>query len=422
MAPRIVAPAPGLYKNGSRLWVRTVRAPLSGLVPKSLSTGTADPRRANAVLATVRAMEANPTQYAWLAQALAGEITLDQLYTHHAAGTLHLLRDRLNNAARAADDPDLSPWVDRWIKDHLATLDIEESSRENYARQVRYFIPAGAPFPKTRLTEDYVKAQLAALTGARHDHSAKASTGTRRRYIAALQLFLKYARRRVPLENPIEGADWLPKNGSARAIYWEHDRRLAVLANLPGQAKAAMALVLGSGIELGALLAMKGAHVGSAEERTIVAPGSKNEYREERTIFVDQWAWDIFYPGVKGIKPDAPLWTYTDDGKFLRTLFYQAQVLAGLIPKPTVSPTTGKLEWSKVAPHTIHDGRHTYAINRALGLDGEEPQGVDFIAHNLGHADEQMVIRIYKKANVRDRLRLLQTRRAQQAAKAAGAK
>jgi hypothetical protein len=42
---------------------------------------------------------------------------------------------------------------------------------------------------------------------------------------------------------------------------------------------------------------------------------------------------------------------------------------------------------------------------------GEEPQDAAFCANQLGHADEQMVLKIYKKANIKERLRLIQLRR-----------
>jgi integrase len=229
----------------------------------------------------------------------------------------------------------------------------------------------------------------------------------------------------VPLtEDPFDDTAWLPNNGSPRSTFYEHDQVKHVLDQLEGEDKAAVALIFGSGIELGALLAMKRAHVGSDSERTIVAPGTKNEFREERTIFVDEWAWKIFYPHAKSIiSPRAPLWSYNPGtgGKDLRETFYWAQVRAGLIDEPAKNPKTGKLLWGQVKPHTLHDARHSYCINRSLGLDGEEPQDAAFCANQLGHADEQMVLKIYKKANVKERLRLIQLRRSQQrAAKAAG--
>jgi len=423
MAKREVTPVAGLYKNGTRWWVRTVRAPLVGTT-KSLSTGTTDTARANRIKALVDEFATNPTQYEWLSLAVAGEVSLDQLYTHHAAGTLATLREQLK-AAKASDaDADLDPIVTKWEKEHLATLGISQTSKDNYLRQVRKLIPAGVRFPASKFNEDTLKATLAGLTGARHDREAVLSGGAKRRHVVAWQLFYKYARKRGPIfQNPFEDADWLPKNGSPRSTFYEHERVLKVLEQLHGEDKAAMALVFGSGIELGALLAMKGAHVGAKDSRTIIAPGTKNEHREDRTIFVDDWAWKIFYEHARFITPRGHLWNYRESngGKELRDAFYTAQVNAGLIAEPEKSKETGKLLWGRVKPHTIHDARHSYCINRSLGLDGEEAQDAAFCANQLGHADETMVLKIYKKANVKERLRLIQQQQIRKAAtKAAG--
>jgi integrase len=424
MAKREITPVAGLYKNGQRWWVRTVVAPLIG-VQRPLSTGTTDVSRANRIKAMLRDFEENPTTYEWLTLAVQGDVSLDLLYVHHAAGTLHRLREQLAAAKASEADADLDPWVTRWEKEHLATLGISQNSKDNYVRQVRRLIPAGERFPKSQFTEDVLKACLASLTGARHDRSAVLSSSAKRRHVVAWQLFFKYARkpnRANIAHNPFEEADWLPANGSARSTFYEHDRVLKVLEQLHGEDKAAMALVFGSGIELGALLAMKGAHVGAKDSRTICAPGTKNEHREDRTIFVDAWAWKIFYEHARLVTPRGCLWNYraSNGGRELRDAFYTAQVAAGLIAEPERSETSRKILWGPVKPHTIHDARHSYCVNRSLGLDGEEPQDASFCANQLGHADETMVLKIYKKANVKDRLRLIQQQQVMKAAKAAG--
>jgi integrase len=426
MAKREVTPVAGLYKNGTRWWVRTVRAPLVGTT-KSLSTGTTDTARANRIKALVDEFATNPTQYEWLSLAVAGEVSLDQLYTHHAAGTLATLREQLK-AAKASDaDADLDPIVTKWEKEHLATLGISQTSKDNYLRQVRKLIPAGVRFPASKFNEDTLKATLAGLTGARHDREAVLSGGAKRRHVVAWQLFYKYARKRGPIfQNPFEDADWIPANGSPRSTFYEFDKVQKVLQYLEGEDKVAAALVFGSGIELGALLNMKGAHIGSTLEDgrgMIVAPGSKNEHREDRSIFVDAWAWKIITPHTDTILPRGSLWSYNpkNGGKELRDAFYNAQVRAGFIDAPTKNPATGKELWGRVKPHTIHDARHSYCINRSLGLDGEEAQDAAFCANQLGHADETMVLKIYKKANVKERLRLIQQQQIRKAAtKAAG--
>jgi integrase len=184
-----------------------------------------------------------------------------------------------------------------------------------------------------------------------------------------------------------------------------------VLDKMAGEAQTMMMTIFGSGIELGALLAQTGASVNwRSSEQTMVAPGSKNEYREERTIFVRNWAWPALKEHARHVLPKAPLWTLNE--KQLREAFYNAQVAAGVIEAPAVSKRSGKKQWGAVNPHTIHDARHSYVVNAMLGLDGEEPIDIKQAAHQLGHADEQQVMKVYGKANIRQRLELIRRKAA----------
>lgn len=409
----------GLFKNGNRWWLR-VRSP--GGVVRKCSTGTDNLKEANKVAQMVEALRENRPQWEWLELLAAGEIELATVYNHYVTGTLHQLREQRAHAERRAADVDVEPWVEKWEKEHLAMQvkngALRQETADAYVRQVRALIPAGEPFPRSQFTEETLKAKLDALLDARS--GLPLSGSTRRRYVVAWQLFTKYARRRVPLEhNPFEFLDeWMPQNNSPRSTFYEFDKVRAVLDRMEGEARVAMTLVFGSGIELGALLRMTGASVGSNDERTIVAPGSKNEYREDRTIFVDRWAWPTVKEHARHVLPMAPLFTITEGE--LRQAFYEAQVAAGLIAQPEKSASY-KWLWHAVKPHTIHDARHSYCINRTLGLDGEPRQDAKFCAHQLGHADEQMVLRIYAKANVRERLRLIELREAREAGQREGA-
>jgi integrase len=410
MAKRETAPLPGLYKNGARWWVRTVRAPLLSAA-KSLSTGTDATARANAVLGMVRTMEDNPTQYAWLSLAHSGAVTLADLYNHFAAGTLDVLRDMVQKAEHAKADTDLRPAV-KDFAEYLQRLPISDKSKLDYENQVRFFIPDTAPFPKSRLTADYVQKRLGALTGSRTDRAAPASGSTKRRYLVALQQFTRWAYPRelidaLPLAGAFGKGGWAPKNGSARSTFYEFADVQKILDHVARQDdRAALALMFGSGIELGALSALAGRDLNAAE-RTVIAHGTKNVHREDRTIFVDKWAWEVFYEYARYVIGTGPIFHRT--AKQLRTAFYWAQVRAGLIAEPPVIEATGKRQWSAVKPHTLHDCRHSYCIIRALGQDGEEPRDTLYLSAQLGHADEQMITRVYKKANLRQRLALIRS-------------
>lgn len=408
----------GLYKNGRLWWMRV------NTVPRS--TGTDDLEIANRIIRMVRELAASEKTAHWLAPVVDGRVTLFELYEYRSAGTLNVLAESLREAQKDDEDADLDPWVQDWIETHLPAVDIGQRQRDEYARQVRALIPAGVRFPKSKFSEDTLKKALSSLVEPRSGRALTSST--RRRYAVAWKLFYRFARKRVPLDvNPFDDAEWIPANGSPRAMHWDHETTLAVLGKMEGEEKILMTLIFGTGAELGTgdasgVLKMEGRHVGpeptDADELPwVVIPGSKNASREDRTVFVNRWAWDVIRAYADTVKPRELLWKTKDaGGKTLREAFYRAQVAAGVLKEPPRSERTGKLLWGESDPHTIHDARHTYCVVRLLGLDGEPRQSIKFCATQLGHADEQMVMRIYGKANISQRLRQLELREARKRA------
>src|ERR1041385_5043492 len=97
--PRADQPLPGLYRNGARWWIRTVRAPLSDHT-KPMSTGTTDVAIANRIKSMVDDFPPNPSQFGWVELAVAGQIGLDLLHRNHAAGTLDRLRKQLSRGSK----------------------------------------------------------------------------------------------------------------------------------------------------------------------------------------------------------------------------------------------------------------------------------------------------------------------------------
>lgn len=123
---------------------------------------------------------------------------------------------------------------------------------------------------------------------------------------------------------------------------------------------------------------------------------------------MDEWAWDIFVwsaPHAVGSGRVFP-WSEATKGSALRESFYRVQVRAGLCEEPPKSPTGYSL-WSTLEIHTLHDCRHTYAVCRGLGLDGEARQGNEYLANQLGHANEVMVQRVYKNLSAARRRQML---------------
>lgn len=440
----------GLFQRPgtSKWWIAGVRSPIDSTLTKHLSAGTDDLALANKVLLLVRNWCSNGSekQREWIDRALRDPkaVKLIDLYNAAHRGELETFGGRLKAASVAALDSDLSIVVDDWIEKDLGTrADVRAFTKECYIKQVRYFIPEGQRLPKTKFTEQYVRDMLKAMTGARGDKTKKVKGGTQRNYIVGLSQFVRYALRNGVLTvDPLAFAGgkhgWAAKR-RARSTYHEYPRVREIIKRVwDREAHAALALIFGSGIELGGLLVQKRMHIGETlpdGRGTIVVPGQdsaldrsdrKNaDYRSERTIFVDAWAWKIVKPYVDSLNKlgRAPLWTWkpTTKGKQLRDKFYRAQVAAGFIEEPALTGK-GNPMWDAVQPHTLHDARHSYCINRSLGLDGEPARSAGFCASQLGHGSEQMVIMIYKKAKIEDRVRTLQLAAAMEEAtkKAAG--
>lgn len=412
-APRIETPVRGLYQNGRLWWVRTLRSPASGRT-KSTSTGYPDVATANRVAGMLDTLRDSRAQWDWFDRVIDGELTLRTLYERFAAGQLAALRVELDAAAAESDEEDdLAPLVDRWAREHLAQQvtfgNISARSAADYVRQTRAAIPAGEYFAASEFTEDVLKEQLGALEHGRTGGAL--SSSTLRRYLAAWRLFYKWARRQVELPaNPFEESDWQPGNAPPRDVYWEHDVRLRVLAQMTGEHRVAAQLMLGSGVELCALPAFTVGDVSGESERRVFAKGTKNQYRR-RHVWVDRWAWQDVFALAAGRAAYEPLFTaidWRDQARELRTQFYRAQVAAGLFPLPDAAPS-GRRRWASVANlHRLHDSRHTFVVCRILGLDGEPARDAKFCAHNLGHANEQMVLRIYGRLRLEERLRLLE--------------
>jgi integrase len=113
----------------------------------------------------------------------------------------------------------------------------------------------------------------------------------------------------------------------------------------------------------------------------------------------------IFYEGLVRGFPTMRVFTFKE--RELRTAFYQARLAAGLDSAPKRSPGTKKLLWGDVVGlQRTHDARHIYAVVQVAGLDGEKPRAIRFIAGQLGHVDQNMVVKIYGKATIEQTLEL----------------
>lgn len=399
----------GLYRRGNVWWIALVRSPIDPTLHKPLSTGTDNDALARRIRDTVRewCKDGSERQREWIDRALRDTkgVKLLDLYNASKRGELDQLRAQLDAAVVLKNDSDLHEWVERWIKDVMPKrvtkrgAPLSDTQRADYARQLRALLPGEKPFPCSKFNEEYLTGRLTSLGVAQN---------TMRNYTIPWRLCIRWARRKgAPIVgDPFEfSEEWMPSPSKPRNKVWTHVERMAVLDQMTGSAKAAAALMLGTGMELSAVLRLRGKDVSHDGTRTVFADGRKTEYRS-RHVTVDAWAWEMFSDNAPKAIGTAKVFPWKGRGSALRKAFYRAQVRAGLCEKPPMSGN-GYEEWKKVEVHTIHDCRHTYAVCRGYGLDGEAKQDTDYIANQLGHANAEMATRVYKNLSAARRRQLI---------------
>jgi integrase len=311
-----------------------------------------------------------------------GTLSVLELYDAHVKNETKRLRHNAN-------DPDLGEHVAPWLEWLEKRRQIKPRQRADYLRQVRTLVPDSRPFRRSKLTSKNIESWLTGLAS---------SGSTQNRYFAALRSFVKYLRTQGILDvNPLEAVE-PPRNAAPRSKYMPFEYVGRVLAAMPeGDSRAFIALAFGSGMERSALLGVQVSDV-IAKDRTLLAPGTKNANRR-RYVTVDRWAWVHVEPQMRSKIGCAPLF----DVDYERVIddFYAAQIAVGLVPPlpEGVTPRSAGKKGVSVRGlfHTLHDCRHTYAVNRMTGDDGEPRRDLQYIADQLGHSDLQMVSRIYAR-------------------------
>lgn len=375
----------GMFLRGNVWWCR-VRNPRTG-APVQVSLCTADLGQAQRVRAALSQMSDPRRGESDLVQRVCDrQLKAAELFGHFIENSTASLREGTN-------DPDLAQHVDRWHR-WLTTRSrkpLRGEQADDYLRQLRTLIPEGRVFRRSRLATRAVNAWLEGLP--------VASTSTRNRYYAALQSFVKYLRQNDVLSaNPLETVE-RPSNAPPRDNYRPFADVRAVLAAMPdGEERWYVGLAFGSGMERSALDNLTARDVIDADSRTLRAPGTKSAARD-RYVIVDAWAWQYVEKARRGKIGHAKLfqvnyWVMLD-------AFYAAQIAIGWTePLPAgITPRNAGQKGVSIRGkfHTLHDCRHSYAANRLTGDDGEPSRDLQFIADQLGHADLQMVSRVYAR-------------------------
>lgn len=318
------------------------------------SLGTSDPDTAKDVSDFLKRLR---KQRRWDALDLiySGELKPADAYDADREGRFILVIEEVRIKALRKSVPDLSPLVKEWGGQGRHTRS------EKYVKQVRAMIPEKVRYPVTDFTRGAVKRFLDSLDVERP---------TKNRYRAALMQFAHWLVEREILDvNPVRDVRGFGESRPREKwMSWE-DAQKVCDASHPVY-RALFAIMYGSGAEVGAALKLRHADF-NRKAKTLHLRGSKTPWRN-RTVRLEDWAWNRLHFVLDGLSlPDTQV--------FYRVSYdasYRAHVAA--------------CEALKLEGFTLHDARHTYAVNALK--KGYRPE---VVAHQLGHRDTTLVWRVY---------------------------
>jgi integrase len=266
-------------------------------------------------------------------------------------------------------DIDLSPLVDEWLVSLLARL--SPDTIQHYRTHVRTLVHKESRFPRSELTFERLAAWLSKID---------ASTGTRRKYHAAMMGFCRYLRARGILKtNPMQEVK-APRPGPPRCRYLEHSEVLEIVGALNEPYRTVVAVMHATGMELSVVLGLKRRDV-DLNRGEIRARGTKTRARD-RVVWIEPWAMEHLRVHCGALLPQAGLfptlnrWTVSDKHR-------EACAIVG------------------VDDYQLRDSRHTYAV-RAIRAGAS----FEAVARQLGHANTAMVAHIYGRFEPTERERL----------------
>lgn len=282
-------------------------------------------------------------------------LDLYDAWTFRHQGALDAIRERL-------DDVDLEPLVDEWLKALTAGKLRQSDTPERYRVHIRTLMPEGKRFPRSRLTYRTIVQWLAGL---------KVSDPTRRKYRAALSSFCKHlVKAEVLTTNPVATVE-PPKASPPRQRYLAMHDIVKLVEAQPEPYRTLSALMHGTGMEVSAALRVKRADIDPLT-RKVRAHGTKTHARD-REVYVDSWAWSYVERAMKHLTPGAPLFPGVDRWAASEAHRDACKELG-----------------EDFADYRMHDARHSYAV-RAIKAGAS----LEHVARQLGHADTQMVVKVY---------------------------
>ena len=313
----------------------------------------------------------------------ANTLMLGTLYDAWRFNRIAHLRDELRAADERRLEPDLRDHLESW-RSWLADR-VRNDTAEHYLAHVRTLIVTAAPFAVSSFTAPAIATWLASRTrlpqkrrpNATHsrrkeDAPARPVSGaTRRKYLAAVQSFAGYLVEIGVLPTNVARDVKAPKAAKPRVVELDLGDVKRIVEGAEQPFRALFAVLYGAGVEISAALSCVESDVNAAR-RELRARGTKAHTRD-RVVRIADWAWPFVEKHLKTLTPGERLfrginrWTVGD--------VHRERLHALALPH-----------------HRVHDARHFYAVRAVRAGTPYE-----LVARQLGHADVQMVARVYGK-------------------------
>lgn len=342
------------YPRGSVWWARL---PVADGSSHEVSLGLRDEVQATRALQALGAcFNADFWQRDIVYAVGRGDVSVSEFMVAYQRQELRPLAKRL-----AHPDPDLNEYVAAWQEWLRASKRTTDGTRAKYLQQLRALIPSGDPFPASRFTRGVLASFLSGL-----------NISAPNRYRAALSKFGRFlVEREVLAFNPVRDVQCAKERAPRMRYLLRDEAQRLIDALTPTEARAFHALMCGSGMEIGAVLALRHRDVELATGR-LQAHGTKRLDRDRAVYVTEIWCWDIVKSWIREhpALPAAPVF---------RMGYYAA-----------TAALKQALKAVQMVDYRSHDWRHTYAVQ---GL--KDGRRAEFIGHQLGHKNAAMVHKVY---------------------------
>ena len=198
---------------------------------------------------------------------------------------------------------------------------------------------------------------------------------TKRKYLAAARSFAAYrVEMGVLRSNPVRDIQ-APPPSRPRVVELDLRDVRRIIEGAESPFNALFALLYGAGVEISAALACVDSDV-DVGKREVRARGTKAHTRD-RIVRVAQWAWPVVVDHLQTLTPGERLFRGIHRWRVGDVHRERLRVLG-------------------LPHHRVHDARHFYAIRAVRAGTPYE-----LVARQLGHADVQMVARVYGRYALR---------------------